>query len=49
MNGVEHVGDGAQNASGCLHFVVDVKAVIGLVEDRDVEEERVDRDSDDAS
>lgn len=49
VNGVEDIGDGAQNASGCLHFLVDIKAVVGLVEDRDVEEQRVDGDSDDTS
>lgn len=49
VNGVEDVGDGAQYACGCLHFLVDIKTVLGLVEDRYVEEQRVDGDSDDTS
>lgn len=46
---VEDVGEGAQDAGGDLHLLVAAEAFLGVVDHGDVEEERVERDGDDAS
>lgn len=45
---VEDIGAGAEDAGGYLHLVVEAEALLGVVDDGDVEEERVERDGDDA-
>ena len=49
VNHVEDISEGAQDASGYLHLVIKTETLLGVVDHGDVEEERVERNGDDAS
>lgn len=49
VNHVEDISERAQDASGYLHLVIKTETLLGVVDHGDVEEQRVERNGDDAS
>lgn len=49
VNDVKNISERAQNACSYLHFLVNTKTFLGIINDRHVEEQGVKRDSDDTS